>query len=261
MQDFLDIAQRFLDIVERAWFEHVKTEGGIEGNDESDRQLLLGYVQAFRRFRAITRLAEDERPSTEAVMVLTRSLVSVTHRSLYLVASDDPDERGERLQRFLLLSGREERAHLEAIISEVPSLRPLLELARESVQRREELFKEEGWSLTKPIFPLDEQIAKELGFAAHYDEVYRSGSGHVHFSAFSAADGFAELKEGVSPTVALSGHDLSDLRQAMISAIVVYADFLLAAEKVVGLGVGPKIEELRPALAEAVRLAKAEVDS
>jgi Family of unknown function (DUF5677) len=218
-------------------------------------------VHAFRRFRAITRLAGDERPSAEAVMVLTRSLVSVTHRSLYLVASDDPGERRQRRQRFLLISAREERTHLGAIIGEVPSLRPLLDLARESVQRREELFREEGWSLTGPIFPPDEQIARELGFTAHYDEVYRTGSSHVHFSAFSAAGGFAELQEGEPPTIALYGHDLYELRQALISAIVVYADFLIEAESVVGLGVGPKVEELRPALAEAVKRAKAELES
>lgn len=47
----------------------------------------------------------------------------------------------------------------------------------------------------------------------------------------------------------------------MIRAIVVYADFLIAAEKVVGLGVGPRVEELRPTLAEAVQRAKAELEA
>lgn len=176
MQDFLDFAQRLLDIVQSAWIEHSKAEGEIAGEDESDRQLLLGYVQAFRRFRAIKRLAEDEQPSPEAVMVLTRSLVSVTHRSLYLVSSGDPDVGEERRKRFFLLGVCEERTYLERIVDEVPSVRPVLELARWSVKRREEVFKEAGWSLARPIFPTDEEIAKELDFPAHYDEVYRSGS-------------------------------------------------------------------------------------
>jgi Family of unknown function (DUF5677) len=260
VQAFLDFAQRLLDPVESAWIEHSKAGGEVAGEDESDRQLLLGYVQAFRRFRAIKRLAEDEQPSPEAVMVLTRSLVSLTHRSLYLVSSDDRDVREERRKRFFLLGVREQRTYLERIVDQVPSVRPTLELARWSVRRREEVFKEAGWSLTNPIFPRDEEIAKELGFAAHYDEVYRSGSSDTHFSPFSAAGGFADL-EGPTPTVALYGYDVNELRQAMVRAIVVYADFLIATEKVVGLGVGPKVEELRPTLAKAVERAKADLNA
>jgi hypothetical protein len=96
MNDFLDFAQRLLDIVHSAWIDHSRREGGMAHSNESDRQLILAYVHAFRRFRAIKRLAEDERPSPEAVMVLTRSLVSLTHRALYLVSSDDPDIREEQ---------------------------------------------------------------------------------------------------------------------------------------------------------------------
>jgi hypothetical protein len=261
LDDFLQFAQRILDIVEAAWIEHSEAEGGIEHGDENDRQLILGYVHAFRRFRAIKRLAEDERPSPEAVMVPTRSLVSLTHRTLYLVASDDPDEREERLQRFLLLSAHEQRKHFEAIIDEVPSLAPWLEQTREAIRLREELFTEKGWSLGKPIFPSDEQVAKELGLNAHYAEVYRSGTAHMHYTAISAAGGFAIIEEGTPPSVALYGYDLNELRQAMISATVVYADFLIAAERVVKLGVGPRIEELRPAFAKVVARAKAELGS
>jgi hypothetical protein len=61
------------------------------------------------------------------------------------------------------------------------------------------------------------------------------------------------------PIVALYGHDVNELRQAMISAIVVYADFLIEAERVVGLDVGPKIEAMRPTLAAPVAEAKAEL--
>jgi hypothetical protein len=153
LKDFLDFAQRLLDIVRTAWVENSEREGGIEHRDESDRQLVLGYVHAYRRFRAIKRLAEDEQPSPEAIMVLTRSLVSLTHRSLYLVASDDPEVREERRKRFYLLGVREAVAYLEGIVDQVPSLRPMLELARERVRLREEVFKEAGWSLARPIFP------------------------------------------------------------------------------------------------------------
>jgi len=82
MREFLDFAQRLLDIVRTAWVEHSEREGGIAHTDESDRQLILAYVHAYRRFRAIKRLAEDDQPSPEAVNVLTRSLVSLTHRAL-----------------------------------------------------------------------------------------------------------------------------------------------------------------------------------
>jgi hypothetical protein len=73
LKDFLDFAQRLLEIVRTAWIEHSKRERGMEHRDESDRQLILGYVHAHRRFRAIKRLAEDEQPSPEAINVLTRS--------------------------------------------------------------------------------------------------------------------------------------------------------------------------------------------
>jgi hypothetical protein len=260
MNDFLDFAQRLLDIVRTAWIENCEREGGIAGTDESDRQFLLGYVHAFRRFRAIKRLAEDEQPSPEAVMVLIRSLVSVTHRALYLVSSADPDVREERRKRFFLLGVREELTYLEGIADEVPAVRPTLELARESVRLREEVFKKAGWSLARPIFPTDEQIAKELGLPAHYAEVYRPGSSDTHYSVFSAAGGFADL-EGETPTIALLGDDVNELMQPMLRAIVVYAEFLIAAEKVVELGVGPQVEELRPTFARVVERAKAELEA
>jgi hypothetical protein len=260
MNDFLDFARRLLDIVRTAWIEHSEREGGIDHADESDGQLILAYVHAFRRFRAIKQLAEDEQPSPEAVMVLTRSLVSLTHRALYLVSSDDPGEREERRKRFFLLGVREHVIYLEGIVDQVPAVRPMLELARESVRLREEVFKEAGWSLGRPVFPTDEQLARELGFPAHYDEVYRSGSSDMHYSSFSAAGGFANL-EGPAPTVALYGHDSGELLQALLRGIVVYAEFLIAAEKVVGLGVGPQVEKLRPTLAQAVERVKAELES
>jgi hypothetical protein len=257
MNELLDFAQRLLDIVRTAWVEHSDREGGIAHTDESDRQLILAYVHAYRRFRAIKRLAEDDQPSPEAVMVLTRSLVSLTHRALYLIASDDREIRGE-LKRFFLLSVREQKTYLEGIVDKAPDVRPRLELARESVRLREEEFQRRGWSLTRPVFPKDEVLASELSFPDHYDEVYRSGSGDTHYSAFSAAGGFADL-EGATPTIALTGHDAMELRQALLRAIVVYSEFLIAAEKVVGLGVGPEVQKLRPVLAQAVERAKAEL--
>jgi hypothetical protein len=41
MQDFLDFAQRLLETVQSAWAENCEAEGGIVGDDECDRQLLL----------------------------------------------------------------------------------------------------------------------------------------------------------------------------------------------------------------------------
>jgi hypothetical protein len=239
MNEFLDFAQRLLETVRSAWIEHSEREGGIDHTDESDRQLLLAYVQAHRRFRAIKRLAEDEQPSPEAVMVLTRSLVSLTHRALYLVSSDDPDVRDERRKRFFLLGVREELTYLQGIVDEVPAVRPTLELVRESVRLREESFEEAGWSLARPIFPTDEQLAAELGFPAHYDEVYRSGSGDTHYSPFSAAGGFADIK-GATPTIALSGHNIAELQQALLRAIVVYAEFLSRQRRSWDWGSDPK---------------------
>jgi hypothetical protein len=78
--------------------------------------------------------------------------------SRYLVASDDPEVREERRKRYYLLGAREAVTYLESIVEHVPSLRPMLELARESVRLREEVFKEAGWSLARPIFPPDEQL-------------------------------------------------------------------------------------------------------
>jgi hypothetical protein len=260
VEDLLAFAQRLLDIVRSAWIEQSTREGGIEGRDESDRQLILAYVHAYRRFRAIKRLAEDEQPSPEAVMVLTRSLVSLTHRALYLVASDDPAIRDERRKRFFLVGVREELKYLEAIVGKVPAVQPTLELTRESVRLREEMFKEAGWSLARPVFPTDEQLARELGFSPLYDEVYRSGSSDMHYSPFSAAGGFADLA-GDTPTVALYGYTEAELQQALVRAIVVYAEFLIAAEKVIGLGVGPQVEELRPSMAAIVVRLKAQLEA
>jgi hypothetical protein len=150
--------------------------------------------------------------------------------------------------------------YLEGIVDKAPDVRPNLEFARESVRLREEEFQRKGWSLARPVFPNDEVLAKKLSFPDHHDEVYGSGSGDTHYSAFSAAGGFADL-EGATPTIALTGHNALELRQALLRAIVVYAEFLIAAEKVVGLEVGPVVEKLRPIMAKAVQSVKAELSA
>lgn len=258
MQDFLAIVGQLHDIVLDGWTERCETDAFVTGSDESDTQLTLGYVQAFRRLRAIKLVAEDEHPSTEAVMVLVRSLVSVAHRSLYLVDSDDPAERSERLVRFMLLSYREEKKRLAATIKDRPHERVALDTVNTHIAQMEHALTLVGKSIENPIFPQDETLAHRLQLKAHYADAYRAGSGDMHHTLFSALGGYASLTQP-NPPVALLSFDLHDLRMALLRTIVVYADFVTRAEKVVKLGINEKVLALEPSIRAAIAEANSEV--
>lgn len=251
MRDFLAICQRLHDIVFDAWQERCESnESEIVGDDECDRLLALGYVQAFRRYRAIKVIAEDEYPSTEAMMVLVRSLVSVTHRSLYLIHTDDPVERRELQVRYSLLSYNEERKRLAAAVKEVPAWQPALDHVTAMIERLEAALKATGKS-TRPVFPTDEEIAKRLGLSGHYDDPYRAGSSDMHHTMFSAFGGFAHV-ESRNPPVALVSYTAADMQQTLLRAIVVYADFVTRADKVVKLGINADVLALEPKIRSAI---------
>jgi hypothetical protein len=78
-----------LAAVERAPTERREVE-----RDANDAFLRAAYGRAYRCVRSIHGLAC--RGEADDALILTRALLSIVARSLYLVAPDDPSERARR---------------------------------------------------------------------------------------------------------------------------------------------------------------------
>jgi hypothetical protein len=262
MNPYLKVACRLRDEAEQAWNERVTSAGELRVRDDCDRWLLLGWVVGFRRFRSIVREAEDPFPSAESMMVLNRSLVSLAHRTLYLVQSDDPRERHERLLRWMLVSYLQQRKFIQALLNSGDErFRPMLDPIERAVDALTTELNTAGvtWTDERQIFPTDERIAQLLKLTPHYEDVYRDGSGDMHYTVFSALSGYAVL-EGPTPPVSLYGDDdpRGEVSHATGRAVIVYGDFVSKADKVVELGMKQKVTELIPLMEHAVKEANAE---
>lgn len=105
----VDVAGRLVEIVER----HYDAVDHLLPADLNEIFCYLGYVRAFRCFDSIRILAADGR--SEDALILTRSLVSIALRTLYLVQPDDHEEREQRFKRYFYTSRAEEEKRLRML--------------------------------------------------------------------------------------------------------------------------------------------------
>lgn len=196
--------------------------------DRNDQILWLGLARGYRCLRSIRDLVAQHQEADDA-LILSRALVSIALRSLWLAAAAESDERVRRGRVFTRDSYR-----------------------RQSVQARElaafgfpvEMSAAE-WSALDEIdvagdIPNDVSLAREFGFEEIYAAVYRTASGSSHFSLASALEGF-DVGDG-------EVEDLSGLRirfrdgqpdraaSALVQACVLYAAFLESSEPLVHHG-------------------------
>src|SRR5690348_13916223 len=89
----LQIADRIIDGVRAT----TPGEAGVETNDRNERLLVAAYGRAHRCFVSTRDLAA--RGEADDAAILTRALLSIALRSLYLVTSEEPAERVRRFRR------------------------------------------------------------------------------------------------------------------------------------------------------------------
>lgn len=230
-----EIADEIVAVVEERW----KAHDDLKPSDLNQVFCYLGYVRAFRCFDSIRLLAAEAR--SDDALVLTRSLVSVVLRSLYLVQPEDPQEREHRLKRDSHKSRAEEEKRVRMLGDE----RDAKHLARLQAELDESKrwFEERGLS---PGLPGEAEMAKALELDALYDIVYRVGSSASHHSLLYALGGFSGDPEPGQPFPAIPLHkpepELAE--NALVWAIIAYHDFIVLAEPTMNLGIAKAVHEL-----------------
>jgi hypothetical protein len=233
-----EIADKLIALVEERWAK--REPEGIAVRDVNDVFLLLGYTRAFRCFRSIRDLAADGRQ--DDAFVLLRSLVSVVLRSLYVAASDDADERElrQRLLGYEEIESDEKRIRLGGAgpgeASRLPELQQMLTASKQ-------WFKATG---KRPAVPSEADVAAALGVPALYQVAYRIASKSTHHSLIAMLNSFGGDFDGTKMIrpVPLHKKEPELAEQALIWAIITYAEFLERAEPVLKLGVAEPAHDI-----------------
>lgn len=217
-----EIATDLLALVEQGWAE--REAAGIAVDDLNDVYLLLGYTRAFRCFETIRDLAVDGR--NDDALVLVRSLISIVLRSLYVIASDQPEEHELRRRRVAHeeLQLEEKRLRLGGA---APGEARRLPEVRELLQESGRWF--DGHEASSTI-PNESDVADALGLSSLYRIVYRVASQTAHHSLHAPVP----LRK---PTPELT-------ESVLLWAIASYAELLERAEPTVQLGLAEPVREL-----------------
>jgi hypothetical protein len=207
-------------------------------HDVNDAILCAAFGRAYRCFRSIRELAG--RGEADDAFVLTRSLVSIVARALWLVAPDDDVERERRFNR-----GRRSWAEWAAktgrdMASEGLSFGVDPARAQALVDRLD--------ARGIPSLPDDRSMLDSVGLTRFYPRVHRVASDVVHFSLGAALEGFLERPDVATRsggTVSLEKPDRDRAAEALTLAAIVFAAFLRMIEPRISHGAGETaIQEL-----------------
>jgi hypothetical protein len=213
--------------------------------DIHDAFLGAAYGRAYRCMRSIRDLAF--RGEADDALILTRALVSLVGRSLYVVQPDDAAEREERSLRWMRTWARDMGKAADALVA--AGFEP------SDPEERADLARLTG---AGPFLPDDRQLLGLVGLEAHHARVYRFASDVAHYSMGSALDGFVEYPTRESGgQVTLRLPDANRAEEALLMAALVYGEFLARSEPLIGHGVTPLAERVLGAHVEA-RSAEAE---
>jgi Family of unknown function (DUF5677) len=218
--------------------------------DVSDALLGAAYGRAYRCVRSIRELAG--RGEADDALILTRSLLSLVGRSLYIV---EPEDEAERSRRF----DRARRTWAEDALKTIDDLRAMgfePDADRERIAGIAEAIK----ALGVPRLPNDRDLLAGLGLGPYYPRVYRLASDVAHYSIGSALDGFLEYPDRLTGggRVALKLPDADRSEEALALAAIVYGEFLMRCESAVRHGVTPVARQAMDAYMESAKAADAE---
>jgi hypothetical protein len=188
--------------------------------------MMGAYVRAYRRFSAITQLARVG--AGDEVAILTRSLVSILARATWLDSPGDLSKRRERWRSYKRQSLKDSISILEDGARFGMPVEP----------REIEDLKTELATYDADGFPKDRQLLESLKLDVFYHRVYRHSSDFVHFALGVA------VNELDAAEVDLARGDPQVVIDGLMFAILVYGQFLDAAERSVQHGLGAQIEAL-----------------
>jgi hypothetical protein len=208
------------------------TELAERERDVNDAFLRAAYGRAFRCVRSIRELAG--RGEADDAMILTRALLSIVARSLYLAA---PDEAAEREHRF----DSARRSWAEQALSALDALSATgFDPAddRERIARIASQTAERG----VPRLPDDRGLLDALGLGQFYARVYKLASDVLHYSIGAALDGFLvdglpDRATGTGGRIALDLRDDERAEEALALAAIIYGEFLERCEVLIPHGV------------------------
>lgn len=214
------VADEILGMVQRT------AVGGGRG-DSASLVMHGAYLRAWRRLRTIRRLVGMD--VGEDAIILTRSLLSIAARAIFV---DIPEESDERERRYRSYAKR----HLLDRIHSIESL------AAVGVEIDREVLEDDRLQLSSyadaPGFPNDRELLESLNLHIFYSRVYRLSSDYVHFSLGLAID---ELRQG--PTT-FERNEFELAQEALVLAVLTYGLFMQLSEKSVRHGLDGAIREL-----------------
>jgi hypothetical protein len=226
--DVLGHLGRAVDVILEAVENAPTGTPGTPVRDANDTLLCAAYGRAYRCLRSIRELAG--RGEADDALVLTRALVSLVARSLWLASPDDPAERKVRLDRA-------RRSWAEEAVKTARDLRSV-GFEPEGEERAQALL-DQLEQVGVACLPDDRSLLVALNLEAFYPRVHRRASDVTHFSLGAALEGFLERPDqatGTGGVVSLRLPDPTRAYEALYLAVVTFGAFLERSEQVIGHG-------------------------
>jgi Family of unknown function (DUF5677) len=204
--------------------------GGHEG--DSAGQVMFGaYLRAYRRFLAITQLAREG--AGDEVIVLTRSLLNLVARAMWVDWPIDIHERHERWKRFAKRFAQDQILTAEGLQAAG------VVLDEDDEERLVEHRRTVADLADAAGLPPDRNMLESLNLDIFYHRLYRMASDFEHFS-FGVA--VTEMQTGKA--IHFEPSDFTLANEGLLLAIVTYGMFLDFSEKTVKHGIKSSIEAL-----------------
>jgi len=235
------IADRVLELV-RQW---APGDAGPPARDWNDLLLIAAFTRAYRCMYSIRELAC--RGEADDAAILTRSLVDLTLRYVWLARVEDEEDRRDRLRRFTLRWATD-RATLGEELENLGYLdagtaKPFRETAdqleRECVRRMPD------YATIAKRLDRDLELEVPRFFELVYARIYRTTSDVAHYGIGAALEGFAALPSAADlGELPLHHPDEKRAAEALGLALVTYGVFLELSEPIVHHGLADQVAQL-----------------
>lgn len=224
----LEAISNVADVILEAVASSSTASPGHSVRDVNDALLCAAYGRAYRCLRSIRQLAGSE--EADDALSLTRALVEIVARSLWLVKPTGSDER----------EGRFDSARRSWAEDTVKALRDLHALGFEAddpgrVQAIATTLESRGVPRTPDV----RTMLLDVGLVHFYPRVYRLTSDVLHFSVGAALDAFLERPNrltGAGGRVSLKLPAPERSIEALELSTLTYGAFLEKCEPVVAHG-------------------------
>lgn len=212
-----EVADRIIEMV------RATTVGATRG-DTAGLVMHGAYLRAFRRFARIREIAGAG--AGEEAVILTRSLLSLVARAVWVDLPADKVERRTRWERYA-------KHHLVDRIKTLEGMQAVgFEIDQDVIDfDREQL----GAVEHAKGFPSDRQLLEQLNLHVYYHRLYRLSSDYAHFSLGVAID---ELRDADEVTFERDDSELAD--EALRMAILTYGVFLHLSQRTIGHDLGAR---------------------